>query len=827
LVALLVVVAAAKQCSLDEDTSRNWGAANEHAGTVQKTDTAERCRDLCAGEPLCQQYSYNTKSQWCYRSSRLNDETSANKEFISGKCETEGLVSSSRKVDRPASCYEAKLAGVKNEAGNVGSGVFTIYPGQGSGLRVWCDQKTAGGGWAVIQRRVDETDFYRTWSDYSSGFGAVGKGSHWLGLDNINRITQTQASLRIKLKPFGAKRAKYDDWYTFAVGDAGSRYVLTVNGYNQGPQGGLGGDSMQYHNGRPFGTRDRENGQCWLGCANQYKGAWWYGCCHVSNLNGIWADPNGMRTKAWATMAVWYHFPGHSYTRTFQSITMMVRSRETSEPLGFTEIARERFDMSRSRVLVPANVLPMTGKYTYMFYLRMTGVSWWWRSILHKGHANYERSIGVWGWPGSSYLLVCSGTRSRIWWWMRSRDPIEIGKWVHVTVAHNARSARLYLDGVLDQEHALNEPALTNSGPLYAGDQYWYHQAQMGQLANVRYKPAVTSELETEITEAMSNFTASSAPTQFLLAGPESPSRGKRITAPVTDANQREYTWMFWVKPEGTVSGWSNILHFGNSDWERSIAVWFWPGSTTLHMVSGQAWHWNMNLNAGPLPVGQWTHVMLTHRQGHYAAYFNNKLVAQYEGWWVMEPFYRTASLFLGDPWYPSAQAQVQDLRFIPEVLTAPERNKRVREMLKTYYPTKEALKEARATLKAGLEPVKEKPKMDVALPKAVKRALKKVKAANKEPKKPVEEPKKPKVSAKELKKLVNSSPRKLVKTSPPPKIVGNTIDKSGKGTLPPPPKTFPGQKAPKARTTDRGFNRGWLAGWEAGWKEGTVNNQQ
>ena len=155
----------------------SWGAANEHAGTVQKTDTAERCRDLCAGEPLCQQYSYNTKSQvrasvallpstrvqwyalvvqWCYRSSRLNDETSANKEFISGKCEAgewscaclhcddrtvalQRVLSPARArwivrvcrvhtrlciLDVPclsASCYEAKLAGVKNEVGRFAS----------------------------------------------------------------------------------------------------------------------------------------------------------------------------------------------------------------------------------------------------------------------------------------------------------------------------------------------------------------------------------------------------------------------------------------------------------------------------------------------------------------------------------------------------------------------------------------------------------------------------------------------------------------------------------------------------------------------------------
>ena len=36
-------------------------------------------------------------------------------------------------------------------------------------------------GWTVIQRRLDgSVDFYRYWSDYTSGFGDTG-GEYWIG----------------------------------------------------------------------------------------------------------------------------------------------------------------------------------------------------------------------------------------------------------------------------------------------------------------------------------------------------------------------------------------------------------------------------------------------------------------------------------------------------------------------------------------------------------------------------------------------------------------------------------------------------------------------
>ena len=56
------------------------------------------------------------------------------------------------------------------KAGERNSGVYTIKPDKGDPFDVYCDQKTTGGGWTVIQKRLDgSVDFYRGWADYKRG----------------------------------------------------------------------------------------------------------------------------------------------------------------------------------------------------------------------------------------------------------------------------------------------------------------------------------------------------------------------------------------------------------------------------------------------------------------------------------------------------------------------------------------------------------------------------------------------------------------------------------------------------------------------------------
>ncbi|ETE57238.1 hypothetical protein L345_17049, partial [Ophiophagus hannah] len=92
----------------------------------------------------------------------------------------------------------------------------------------------------VFQRRQDgSVNFYRNWESYKKGFGRQGS-EFWLGNDKIHLLTGS-------------------------------------------------GDSFSGHKGLAFSTKDKDNdSRESASCAATYKGGWWYGACHSSNLNGLY-----------------------------------------------------------------------------------------------------------------------------------------------------------------------------------------------------------------------------------------------------------------------------------------------------------------------------------------------------------------------------------------------------------------------------------------------------------------------------------------------------------------------------------------------------------
>ena len=140
--------------------------------------------------------------------------------------------------------------------------------------------ETDGGGWTVFQRRQDgSVDFYKYWTEYENGFGNL-TGEFWLGLGKINRLTKEQSNtLRVDLGDFDDNTA-YAQYTTFSVGNSTNEYTLTVGGYS-----GTAGDSLAYHNGTKFTTRDNDNDNYSGNCAHIRHGAWWFNACFL-HLNG-------------------------------------------------------------------------------------------------------------------------------------------------------------------------------------------------------------------------------------------------------------------------------------------------------------------------------------------------------------------------------------------------------------------------------------------------------------------------------------------------------------------------------------------------------------
>ncbi|XP_066272932.1 fibrinogen C domain-containing protein 1-like [Branchiostoma lanceolatum] len=183
-------------------------------------------------------------------------------------------------------------------------------------IPVYCDMKTAEGGWTVLQRRFDgSVSFARSWTDYKNGFGRV-TGEYWLGLNQIYRLSnQGHYKLRVDLEDWEGNKA-YAIYSSFRVCEDSEDFMLKLGGYS-----GTAGDSLSMNNGRAFTTKDRDNDAMEGNCAQRDGGGgWWYGSCSHSLLNGKYQRRG--EAASWQGI-VWWDWKGAFYS--LKSVSMKIR----------------------------------------------------------------------------------------------------------------------------------------------------------------------------------------------------------------------------------------------------------------------------------------------------------------------------------------------------------------------------------------------------------------------------------------------------------------------------------------------------------------------
>uniref|UniRef100_A0A4W6D1Y3 Si:ch211-203k16.3 n=1 Tax=Lates calcarifer TaxID=8187 RepID=A0A4W6D1Y3_LATCA len=185
----------------------------------------------------------------------------------------------------PIDCASIYYNGVRR------SGLYTVVPSlAGMPVEVYCDMDTDGGGWTVIQRRVDgSVSFDRNWRDYRDGFGDL-NSEFWLGNDHIHDLsTQGDYSLRIDLEDW-SNNHKHALYQSFRSVNEEHQYRLHVSDFS--------------------GTISH--------------GGWWYNQCFYANLNGVYyrvsrgpLGPDGI---------VWYSWRDSDYY-SLRKVSMMIRPR--------------------------------------------------------------------------------------------------------------------------------------------------------------------------------------------------------------------------------------------------------------------------------------------------------------------------------------------------------------------------------------------------------------------------------------------------------------------------------------------------------------------
>jgi len=160
----------------------------------------------------------------------------------------------------------------------------------------YCDTSTDGGGWLVIQRRIDgSVDFDRIWVDYENGFGSL-TGEFWYGLRAINCFT-SQGTWKLRVDYILTDGTKgYLSYSNFRVWSAAEKYKLSISGY----RGTSASDPFSSHqlSGMKFTTKDNDNDRwnnnCAINDAGGRAGGWWYNQCSHIFLNHQYKNKYGI-----------------------------------------------------------------------------------------------------------------------------------------------------------------------------------------------------------------------------------------------------------------------------------------------------------------------------------------------------------------------------------------------------------------------------------------------------------------------------------------------------------------------------------------------------
>ncbi|MEO1573974.1 MAG: LamG-like jellyroll fold domain-containing protein, partial [Pseudomonadota bacterium] len=301
------------------------------------------------------------------------------------------------------------------------------------------------------------------------------------------------------------------------------------------------------------------------------------------------------------------------------------------------------------RVTVPhsGTISAVAGDYAMSFWFRPTqGANGLWRSIVFKGDAANDRNFALYLRPDSMRVHYRLSTADQ---WNDGGDSVQsllLNHWNHIAYVRRGNRLSLFINGRLDSADTLSGEPQINAGQLFIGDTP-YNTPALGELAEVNIYRRTLSPLEIrslyEAKRPSRNLeergVASGSPAMLSEAGRVGQvlrvdSDDDTMTLPnsvVLTPGTSNFSVAFWLKLENGPTGrWDALMHKGNSDAERTFALWRRPDSNRIGFRISTSTSTNQGTDsASALTVGQWTHVAYVKRGGQLELFINGVRDAQ------------------------------------------------------------------------------------------------------------------------------------------------------------------------------------------------------
>jgi hypothetical protein len=214
--------------------------------------------------------------------------------------------------------------------------------------------------------------------------------------------------------------------------------------------------------------------------------------------------------------------------------------------------------------------------------------------------------------------------------------------------------------------------ALANSKGSILNIQNWYDSIfQLANYGGSTSDPAVMKQHKNAVAACYGVLKSSDKPPPACTVSPlptsYTPIQNTILGQALMTTN---YSITFNITPSALFWAWTNIVRFqqapgGKGDCcgfgLRTPAIWFFPGSTALHVRVGDETDGNWGINTDPIPMGQVSNFSLVCAGSSVAVTVNNKTYTAVQ---PKRRFTGQTTVYGSDPYYPAAAAKVTDFSF-------------------------------------------------------------------------------------------------------------------------------------------------------------------